>query len=164
MPRPGLSRLIIVGIVAVLAGPVVIPSSAAQAGDIAVIVNPNNPVTNLSSSDLRKIFDGEKHSWPSGARIKIVVRAPGSRERLTLLRLLGISESEYKQYWTAQVFRGEADAEPLMVPSFGMVKEAALVFPGAIGLVCAKDLREGMNVKVLKVDGHMPGDPGYPLH
>jgi hypothetical protein len=27
-----------------------------------------------------------------------------------LLKLLAMSENEYEQYWTAQVFRGEADA------------------------------------------------------
>jgi hypothetical protein len=115
-------------------------------------------------SDLRKIFAGEKRSWPGGIPVKPIVRAPGCHERLVLLRLLGKSESEYKQYWTAQVFRGEADAEPLTVPSFGMVKEAAKVFPGAIGLVDPKDARPGMNMKVIKVDGRLPGDPEYPLH
>ena len=65
----------------------------AQNGDIAVIVNPNSSVTNVSLADLRKIFSGEKRSWPGGARIKIIVRPPGSRERIVLLRLMGISEA-----------------------------------------------------------------------
>ena len=78
-----------------------------------------------------------------------------------MLRLLGMSESEYKQYWTAQVFRGDADAEP--VPSFGMAKEATKVFPGAIALVEAQEVKLGMNIKLIKVEGHLPGEPGYPL-
>jgi hypothetical protein len=74
------------------------------------------------------------------------VRLPGCRERLVLLSLLGMSESEYKQYWAAQVFRGEADSEPFAVPSVGMQKEAMKVFPGAISLVSAQDVKPGMKI------------------
>lgn len=141
-----------------------VPSASAQASDIAVIVNPNNSVSNVTLSDLRKMFAGQKRTWPGGVPIKIIVRASGSRERLTLLRLLAMSEGEYKQYWTAQVFRGEADSEPVALLSFGMIKEAATAFPGAVALVDAHDVKPGMIIKVIKVGGRMPGDPGYPLH
>ena len=139
-------------------------ASAQGGGDVAVIVNPNNPVINMSLSDLRKIFAGEKRTWPGGTPVKLFVRGPGSHERTVLLRLLEMSESEYKRYWTTQVFRGEADAEPLAVPSFGMAKEAASTFPGAITLVEAQEVKSGMYVKMIKVDGRLPGEPGYPLH
>lgn len=145
-----------------LALPVFVPSASAQS-DIAVVVSPNNSVSNVTVSDLRKIFSGQKRSWPGGVPIKLIVRGPGCRERLTLLRLLGMSESEYKQYWTAQVIRGEADAEPLTVPSFGMEKEAVKLFPGAVALVDAHDVKPGMDMKIIKVEGHLPGEQGYPL-
>ena len=133
-----------------------------QRVDVAVVINPNNPVASVTNSELRKIFAGEKRSWDRGIRIKLIVRLPGCRERLALLKLLGMSESEYKQYWAAQVFRGEADSEPFAAPSVGMQKEAMKIFPGAISLVDAPDVKPGM--KVLKVDGLLPGAPGYPLH
>jgi hypothetical protein len=79
-----------------------------------------------------------------------------------LLRLLGMSESEYKQYWIAQVFRGDSQAEPVALFSNGMQKEAISAFPGAIALVTIGDVKPGM--KVLKVDGHLPGEPDYPVH
>jgi ABC-type phosphate transport system substrate-binding protein len=140
------------------------PLAVAQANDVAVIVNSRNSITNIGLVDLRKIFSGEKHAWQNRTPIKLMVRPPGSHERLVLLKLLGMSESEYKQYWTAQVVRGDADAEPLMLPSFGMVKEAAEVYPGAIAFLDARDIRTNMILKVIKVDGHLPGEPGYPLH
>jgi hypothetical protein len=139
-------------------------SAIAQRADFAVLVNSNNSATNVSMADLRKMFSGQKHSWPSGTPIKILVRGPGCRERMALLRVLGMSESEYKQYWTAQVVRGEADAEPLILPSFGMTKEALKLFPGGIALADAGDPKPGMDLKVLKVDGHLPGEDGYPIH
>ena len=127
-------------------------------------VNAKNPTVNLSLAELRKILAGEKRSWPGGQRIKLIVRQPGCHEREVLLKLLGMSESEYKQYWIAQVFHGDADSEPVAVPSFGMMLEAILLYPGAIGLVKAQEIRPGMTVRTIKVDGRMPGEAGYPLH
>jgi hypothetical protein len=139
-----------------------VPRASAQVEDVAVVVNSDNAATNVSQSDLRKMLSGAKHVWPGGKPIKIVTRGPGCPERVVLLKLLAMSESEYKQYWTAQVFRGEADAEPVTVPSVGMQKEALKVFPGAISLVNAREIKPGM--KVIKVDGLLPGESGYPLH
>lgn len=138
------------------------PRVSGQNNDLAVVVNSGNPVTNVSLGDLRRIFAGTKHSWPGGKAIKLVTRGPGCTERIALLKLLAMSEIEYKEYWTtAQIFRGEADAEPFTVPSVGMQKEALNLFPGAISLVKIMDVKPGM--KVLKVDGLLPGDAGYPL-
>jgi hypothetical protein len=136
--------------------------AAAQTGDVAVVVSPENSVASVSSIELRKILAGEKHSWPNGRPIRIVVRATGCNERLVLLKLLHMSEADYKTYWAAQVFRGETDAEPVIVLSVGMQKEALQVFPDAVTLVDVHDVKPGM--KVLKVDGHLPGDAGYPVH
>ncbi len=140
----------------------VAPTSAAQADGMAVVVNPGNAAANVSLGDLKKILAGAKRAWPGGQGITIITRGPGSPERFALLRLMGMSEGEYKQYWTAQVFRGDADAEPLIVPSIGMQKEAIKLYPGAITLVNAAEVKPGM--KVLKVDGMLPGTPGYPIH
>jgi hypothetical protein len=116
----------------------------------------------MTMSELRKAFAGEKRSWANGQAVRIFVRRDGTHERATLLKLLGMSESEYRQYWTAQVFRGEAQVEPVALPSNGMQKEAVATFPGAIVLVAVPDVKPGM--KVVKVNGHLPGEAGYPLH
>lgn len=139
-----------------------VPMAKAQSEDVAVVVSAANPITNLSRADLRKTFTGARRSWPGGQAIKLVTRGPGCPERLVLLKLVEMSEGEYKQYWIAQIFRGEADAEPLTVPSAGMQKEALKVFPGAISLVSLRDVKPGM--KVIKIDGLLPGAAGYPLH
>jgi hypothetical protein len=134
----------------------------AQENDVAVVVSAANPITNISVADLRKMFAGGKRSWPGGQAMKLITRGPGSPERHTLLKLLAMSEIDYRQYWAAQVFRGDADAEPLTVPSIGMQKEALNLYPGAITLVSIHDVKPGM--KVLKIDGLLPGAAGYPLH
>jgi hypothetical protein len=138
------------------------PRAAAQAEDVAVVVSSGNLATNISLGDLRKIFAGAKRFWPSGEPIKLITRGPGCPERLVLLRLLAMSENEYKHYWISQAFRGEADSEPLIVPSIGMQREALNVFPGGISLVYVGDVKPGM--KVIKVNNVFPSAVGYPLH
>jgi len=138
-----------------------LPVAAAQAGDVAVVVNDRNPVTKMSKTELRKIFAGEERSWSAGVPIRIFVRAPGTHERAALLTLLDMTEGEYKQYWTAQVFRGEAETEPIALPSNGMQREAVVTYPGAVALVDLQDVKAGM--KVLRVGGRMPGEAGYAI-
>ena len=135
--------------------------ATAQSGVIAVVVSEKNLCTDIRPSDLRKIFAGEKRSWPNGVAIKIFVRGPGTPERYALLDLLKMNEGEYRQHWVAQIFRGEAQSEPVTLPSNGMQREAALAFPGAVELVNMEDVKPGM--KVLKVDGRIPGENGYVL-
>lgn len=156
-------KFILSSLILILAGFSLTSTGAAQTGDIAVVVNSRNAINDLSLSELRKIFSGQKRSWGNGASVKLIVRAPGSAERGALLHLIGMSEGDYKKYWTAQIVRGEADSEPLVIPSFGMVKEAAKVYPGAICFVDPQDIKPGMDLKLLKIDGHSPGDTGYPL-
>jgi len=45
-----------------------------------------------------------------------------------------------------------------------MVKEALKIYPGAICLISAEDLKGVTDLKTLKVEGHAPGESGYPVH
>jgi hypothetical protein len=42
-----------------------------------------------------------------------------------------------------------------------MANELVTAIPGAIAFVIARDVEPG--IKVLRIDGHLPGEPGYPL-
>lgn len=130
--------------------------------DVAVIVNPSNPVESVSSAELRKIFAGEKRNWAGGAPVSLFVRAPQAHERDVLLsRVLKMTESEYSAYWVQKVYSGEVQREPLALFSNGMQLEAIRVDKGGIALISMQDLHQG--VKVIKVDGRLPGTPGYSL-
>jgi phosphate transport system substrate-binding protein len=130
--------------------------------DVAVIVNPSNPVDSISFLELRKMFAGERQSWTGGLPVFVLVRAPQARERDVLLnQVLRMNESEYKQYWIKKLYSGEALREPLALQSNGMQLEAVRAEKGGIALIKMADVRQG--VKVLKIDGHLPGTEGYPL-
>src|ERR1700687_5010474 len=132
-----------------------------QAGDVAVVVNMKNPVTHMTVSDLRKVFAGEKRTWPGGIPVKLIIRAPGAHEHEVVLHLLQLSESEFKSYWIAQVYKGDR-IEPVAVFSNGMQKEAVISIPGAIAIMAAADVKPGL--KILKIEDKLPGQDGYPLH
>jgi ABC-type phosphate transport system substrate-binding protein len=146
----------------VLAACALIAQQPAPAGDVAVIVNPLNPVESVSSAELRKLFAGEKQSWSGSQPVFVIVRAAQAHEREVLLaRVLHMTESEYKQYWVKKLYSGEAQHEPLAMPSNGMQLEAVRAEKGGIALINLQDVRQG--VKVIKVDGRMPGTSGYGL-
>ncbi len=156
--RVRLGKLLLLGLTSISAPRHAV---AGEAHAIAVAVSPKNSLSNLTAADLRKIFSGEKRTWPDGSRVKLFTRATGTRERTALLKLLGKSEIEYKQYWTSKVYLGDAEAEPMVLPSAGMQREALTAYPGAIALVDSVEVKAGM--KILKIDGKLPEDENYPL-
>ena len=137
-------------------------TSAAFAGDIAVVVHPDVQVENLSFTDLRRVLLGDRQFWPSGQPVTLIVRAPVAAERTLLLRkVYGMTEPQFRQYWIAKVFRAEAAAGPRIVVSNNESVEMVGVLPGAIALVDASDIPAGL--KILKVDGRRPGEKDYAL-
>jgi hypothetical protein len=72
------------------------------------------------------------------------------------------SVSDYEQYWTTRIYRGEAQSAALVLPSVGMTREAIVAYAGAVALIAANDVKPGM--KVIKIDAHLPNETGHPLH
>jgi len=140
------------------------PSTAqtAKGDDVAVVVNSDTPVSDLSLSEVRKVLLGERQYWNSKLPVTLLIRAPVARERDVVLKVIyQMSEAQFKQYWVAKIFRAEASSPPKIVYSNDMQYELVTAIPGAIAFVDARAVRPG--VKVLRVDGHLPGDKAYPL-
>src|SRR5690242_19357188 len=137
-------------------------SAQSVGGDVAVVVNDDTPVTDLSLAEVRKVFLGERQYWNSKLPVVLLIRAPVAREHDVVLRVIyQMSEAQFKQYWIAKVFRAEASTPPKIVYSMDVQLELVAAVPGAIAFVDAKNVRPGL--KVLHIDGHLPGEPGYPL-
>ena len=140
------------------------PSTAqtTKGGDIAVVVNSDTPVNDLSLSEVRKVLLGERQYWNSKLPVTLLIRAPQARERDVVLKVIyQMSEAQFKQYWVAKIFRAEAASPPKIVYSNDMQYELVTAIPGAIAFVEARAVRPG--AKVLRVEGHLPGDREYPL-
>ena len=130
--------------------------------EVAIVVNLNNPVNNLPLADLRKIYFGDRQYWKSNLPVVLLMRSPGSHEREVVLRVVfEMTEERYTKYWVAKVMRAEVPDPPASLYSFGILQEGVRGNPGAIGCVNVNDVRPG--VKVLRIDGLLPGESGYPL-
>lgn len=130
--------------------------------DVAVVVNADTPVTDLSLSEVRKVFLGERQYWNSKLPVVLLIRAPVARERDVVLRVIyQMTEAQFKQFWVAKIFRAEVTAPPKIVYSNDLQYELVSAIPGAIAFVDSRSVRPG--VKVVRVDGMLPGDKNYPL-
>ena len=132
------------------------------ADDIAIVVAPDVPVNNVSFAELRRLMLGEKQYWTSSLHVTLLARAPGSAERDVVLRTVyQMSEAQFRQYWIAKVFRAEVQSGPRVVYSGEMAAEVAAATPGALAYVDASQVPKGL--KVLKINGLLPGQKGYPV-
>lgn len=130
--------------------------------DVAVVVNADTPVNNLSLAEVRKIFLGDRQYWTANIPVVLLMRAPVARERDVVLKTIyQMSESRFKQYWIAKIFRAESASAPKVVYSNDMANELVTAIPGAIAFIDSRDVKPG--TKVVRVDGLLPGDAGYPL-
>jgi hypothetical protein len=148
---------ILLGLLAAIGRP-----AAAIGGDIAVVVRPDTPVESLTLLQTRKLLLGERQFWNSSLKVTLLIRGPGARERNVLLHTVyRMSEAELKQYWILKMFRAEDIAGPRIVSSGQVASELVSTLPGAIAFVDTADLPRGL--KVLRIDGKLPGQEGYPL-
>jgi len=131
-----------------------------------VIVSAHQTVTTISSADLRRIFLGQMTRWPNRRRIVVLVRPADSPEqRLLLHRIVRMTDIDYSQHWLGQVFRGEAPTPPMTIGSSEALKRAVASNPDAIGILLSSDLdaRDLRLVRLLPIDGKLPGKDGYLL-
>ena len=130
--------------------------------DIAVVVHPDTPISNLTLAEVRKVFLGDRQYWTTNLPVVLLIRAPVARERNVVLKIIyQMSESQFKQYWIAKIFRAEVATAPKVVYSNDMANELVTAVPGAIAFIDARDVKPGS--KVVRVEGHLPGDAGYAL-
>lgn len=130
--------------------------------DIAVVVRPDTPVNDLTLPQLRKIFMGEREAWSSNLAVTLLVRGPGAREREVLLKVAcRMSEAEFKQYWILRMFRAETTDGPRVVYSSRVMAQLVSSLPGSVAFIEVSEVPRGL--RVLRIDGKLPGQPGYPL-
>jgi len=136
---------------------------AAPPTDIAVVTNKDVPVDNLTFSELRNITLGNRQFWTSNVRVTLLIRAPMAHERDVVLRdILEMSEAQFRQYWIAKVFRAESSTAPKTVYTNEMAGTLLNSIPGSMTFIELNQVPKG--VKVLRIDGLLPGEKGYPLH
>ena len=129
---------------------------AAQAKQLAVITDRANPTTNLTASELVKMFNAHTQNWPDGKVIKIVLRDPTSADmQLAVRKLFNMTADQARTF-----VRAHADAIVVADSDDAVIRFVAST-RGAIGLVDLYSLTKDVNV--VKIDGKLPVEQGYLL-
>lgn len=119
---------------------------------IAVIVNPSNPVEDLSLDELRRIFAGEITNWSEvggeDRRINLVNRDEASGTREAFSKIVMGAEAVF-------------DRRAVVLPGTGQVRDVVSRSEGAIGYISVGFVEPRFTktrVKALRVDGIAPSD------
>ena len=123
---------------------------------MAVIVNKENEVENISALHLAKIFRADTRKWPDGKLIVVVLHSNSAGETETLEHLIKVTPAEWKAFVASH-----KDAVQI-VDSDEDVRKAVEAIPGAVGLVDVRAV-DG-SIHVVRVDGKLPMESGYLPH
>jgi ABC-type phosphate transport system substrate-binding protein len=123
---------------------------------LAVVVDKDNHVGNVTSTHLARIFLSEVKKWPDGRDIEIVLHKDATAEMLTLERLTKMSAQDLRVRMAAP------NSGITQVDSDEDVLKFVGSMPGAVGLVDVRDINDRVNV--VKVDGKLPLESGYLPH
>jgi ABC-type phosphate transport system substrate-binding protein len=144
-----------VRIVSLLAG-IVVFSCLAQAKQLAIVADKENPTGNVKAADLANILSGKTKAWADGKPVKIILRDPSSRDmELVFRRVLNM---------TPEQVRALMEARPgliVVADSDDAVLRFVATTRGAIGVIDLYSLTKDVNV--VKIDGKLPFDVGYLL-
>ncbi|MGO8986153.1 MAG: substrate-binding domain-containing protein [Terriglobales bacterium] len=127
---------------------------------MAVVVNKDNSVQNVTSAHLAKVLKGEVKKWPDGREVVLVLHSSSPGELVTLEHLTKMSAAEVKAMMASH---RDKDAESIrLVATDADVITAVESTPGAIGFVEEHSITD--RVLVVKVDGKLPMEAGYLPH
>ena len=152
--------VLVLAIVASLAPRLVVRAETST--DVAVVVHPDVAVDNLTIAELRRVVLGDREFWPASVRITLLLRAPVAHERDVILKdVCQMTEAQFRQHWIGKVFRADTALAPKIAYSNEMAIDLVSRVPGAIAFVNASQVAKGL--KVVKIDGRLPGDRDYLL-
>ena len=134
-----------------------LPSEARA--QIVVVVNPRNPVRDLSLEELRRLYLGRTTTFRQNQPVMLLEQA--DTRRAFYRAALGMNEARVKRHWIGIVFSGETAIPPRTIAGVEELKRTVAQNAGAIGFL---DLAAAdQSVKVLTINGLHPGDAAYPL-
>ena len=137
-------------------------SSRAPWEGLAIVVNSKNPTDNLTLARLRALFLGEQKWWPKHRRVVLSAMRRGTPERAAVLRIIyKMEERDLNNYFLYQAFKGQAPFPPVILRTPADVRKFVGITPGAVGYLRVSDVDD--SVKVVRVNGLLPDDDGYPL-
>ena len=118
--------------------------------EVDVVVNKSNNVAPLTREEVRRIFVGEKSSWPGGKHIAVLMLERNQPERAVILQaVFKMNESEYTKYFLQAAFTGKVLAAPRDLPSAAQMKARLAANPNAIGYLKKADVDDSVKIVLM---------------
>jgi ABC-type phosphate transport system substrate-binding protein len=123
-------------------------SSVVHAKEIAVIVNKNNPLTQVSQTELSDIYLGQEEVV-SSVRLKPIDQNDNQEIRAIFLKkILHMTHEAYINHWNHRLFR-EGGIPPLLRSDSSEVIRTVKEKQGAIGYVWESEARGVDGIRVI---------------
>ncbi|HHT9106893.1 MAG TPA: hypothetical protein ACFYD7_13635 [Candidatus Wujingus californicus] len=132
--------------------------------NIAVIVNKTNPVSDISYNELKQILEAKNQYWDNGEKITLIFKLITSNETRTLIDMVyKIKYEDFYKYWFWKMYKNEIMEFPKILNSSGTINILVSEISGAIAFIGVNEISKRGNIKILKINGKMPDEDGYPF-
>lgn len=131
--------------------------------EFSVIVSTGVPVSRLTLEELRRIFLFKRTVWRPGQAVNILLPDGSLPARAFLLRhIYRMNDQELRRFILERIFQAEIDFAPKVVASD---REAVSFVASGRSLIAviAAGTAGLTEVRILRIDGKLAGEPGYPL-
>lgn len=128
---------------------------------VVVVVNKNNPASNIALADLKKQYLGKVETWENGKKVTLVQKKSSAESTVLFYKtVVGKTPKKMKSYWMKKMLGGGAIG-PKVLGSDEEVKELVASNDGAIAFIDASNLDD--SIKVLTIEGVSHTDENYLL-
>ncbi|HEY6728354.1 MAG TPA: hypothetical protein VI197_30295 [Polyangiaceae bacterium] len=128
---------------------------------LAIVVAKNSAVHEMSLYQLKRLYLGDSMNTPDGKKLLPLNRGTNTHERVGFDKtVLNMTPEEAARYWIDRRIRGLSGA-PKSVDPANVLQKVVARLPGSVSYVRQSEVTD--TVKVIKVEGKLPGDAGYPV-
>jgi ABC-type phosphate transport system substrate-binding protein len=111
------------------------PARSAAPVEIAVVVNTENPIGNLSADEIRGYYMKQKTTWPNGEKIRPVDTETDNAARgMFITQILKTTSSDLERHWLEIKYRSAESPPKRMADDEGVIKYVS-AFKGGIGFI-----------------------------
>lgn len=136
------------------------PAAAAGQIPLAIVVQRESPIENISLDELRRLFEGRLSTLAGVSGLSLYQHTP-SRERF-YQQVLNTTVSRATRAWMALVFSGEVTTPPIEIDQAGDLIRTVASRRSALGFVPLSEVDTSL-VRIVRVDGRSARDAGYVL-
>ncbi len=154
---------------AVLVTSIAITAEIQAANTAAVIVRSDFQLNGITRAELVRILVGDSRFWSNRVPIRIVIPSRVSPVLQAVYgNLLKTTPNDFERQWESRRFRGETTTVPTVSSEAQLAVRLVVSQRGFLAIIGADDLdaltpklREA--VKIVPIDGKLPGNAGYAL-